>query len=554
MHFPRKEVVSPPFEIYISVMAKEQILNLDFDIRDDGVYLSVPRTSNDASTLSGIIKALEEKGVMNYDSVRIGDVIKRKRGAYERIGDIFKIYNKVKDQFIRVSVNPAEALITVYGTCQTQGVSITYDDIIYVLKKNKVVHGIDHEVIKNLLQGCMFDQAVVVASATLPRNGVDACIEEYVQVDASYKPKVFEGGKCNFKDMDTITQVHENDLLAVKIPASAGTNGTSVFGEPLPASPGQDLPLPGGENTVVSPEGTKLFAQQAGYLYRSEKGIAVGEVYVVNGNVDFSIGNLNYTGKVVIKKNINAGFEVKAGGDVFVSGEIEAARVISKEGSVRVEGGVFGKNTGSVTAARDVEATVVQDAEVFAEGIVRITKNAVNSQITATEGIECNTCIGGELKSYGSITVRMAGNTSLVKTRLTLCDREREKNLLKKKQLDELLRVLDIKIGQQEAGLKQMNKLLSAMGAGQANPKLIVQIKETLETYNAAKKKQEFLKQQLAKILPLTGRRMDFPGRIQIIGTCYPGTEIVILEHRVSIAEVFTKKTIFLENDEIKIV
>jgi uncharacterized protein len=291
----------------------------------------------------------------------------------------------------------------------------------------------------------------------------------------------------------------------------------------------------------------------AGFLYRSGDGIAVGELYIVRGHVDFSTGNIHYPGSVVVRQDVKSGFEIKAGRDIFIAGNIESAQVVSKEGSVHVDGGIYGKGNAAVVAAKDIEAGAVQEAEITAEGSVRIARSATNAEITAAGSIECNTCVGGRLKSHDSLTVGVAGSDSIsVRTVLELCDRETERATKKKEQLEGLLQTLNNAILTQEADLKRMNKLLTDIGAGKAGPELIVRIKATLAAYAANQKKREFLQRQLEKVVLPADRTSGFSGKIRITGTSYPGTDIVILGHNRHIIEPFSDKTLVLDNDEIK--
>ena len=83
--------------------------------------------------------------------------------------------------------------------------------------------------------------------------------------------------------------------------------------------------------------------------------IEVVNTYVVNGDVDYSTGNIQFNGNVVINGTVPDGFEVKAEGDIVVMKIAESARLEAGR-DIIIKGGVQGKGKGLVSAGRDIRS------------------------------------------------------------------------------------------------------------------------------------------------------------------------------------------------------
>ena len=59
--------------------------------------------------------------------------------------------------------------------------------------------------------------------------------------------------------------------------------------------------------------------------------MVVSPVFQLNGDVDFSSGDIDFRGNVSINGNVTAGFKVRASGDIEVNGFIENSEVVLRE-------------------------------------------------------------------------------------------------------------------------------------------------------------------------------------------------------------------------------
>ncbi|OGS37555.1 MAG: hypothetical protein A2293_11455 [Elusimicrobia bacterium RIFOXYB2_FULL_49_7] len=530
------------------ILDKQVMVNLTFEVREDGVYLTIPRDAQNLPSIEELKQTLESRGIMNYNLPRISDVIQHPRGIAERVGDPFRVYNKDKDRFLRIIPNPDQVKLTLFSTCEQFGLIPTEEDILFKLRQLNITNGIDREIIKDMIHKKKFDTEMVVASSVPALNGVDAKVDEKICIDSSRKPREASGA-INLRDLENLTQVKEGDTLAVKVLPTPGRDGVSVFGTPIKALSGKDQPLHAGENVKVSDDGNTLVAGKSGFVYRGKTGIAIGDVYAVKGDLDFSVGNLNYNGDIIIEKNVLPDFEVKGEKDITILGQADACVLISKDGSIHVNGGFFGMGKGRIEAAKDFETNILQEGEVVAGQRIRISKYAMNSKMTGNEKVECREVVGGETYAYGSIEVVNSGSVSGVRTLLSLIDRERESIKRKKEQVEQLILEIEKKMRTVEIHLKNTNKILAHTHVPPTA--LLDQIRQSLSEHTVCKKKDGFLREQLEKLKEQLQPPQDCPGFIRVEGACRVGSVIRIMDHEMEIKEVLTRKEFRLTKGEI---
>lgn len=462
-------------------------------------------------------------------------------------------YQRRMERYLRLQITPDEARMTVYSACQREGHPVTAEEALARLAQLNVVHGVDKAAVREITERKLYDREIAVARATRPVNGRDASVEEKVKVDFTHRPVEAAGVRTNLREMENLTQVREGQVLALKVPATAGADGTDVFGNPIKANPGLDLVLAAGENVKVSPDGNSLVSAKSGYVYRGKTGLSVGDVFAVKGDVDFSVGNLHYRGDVVIDKDVRPDFTVRAEKDVTVQGQAEACLLVSEKGSVLVRGGVFGMGKGKIEAAKAIESPIVQDADLSAGKSVRIAKVAMGARVFGAEAVECRDAVGGIFTSYKLLDLVNCGNASGIRTLLCLTDQERENLKKKKEQIGHLIEDLTARTRQIEIRLKGVNKAL-AHGRGAAPaPELLDQIRHGLLDLNLCRKKIGFLEGHGAKLDEQAKVRTDFPGRIRVTGACRAGTVVRILDHELEIREDIYKKEFRLEKGVIQI-
>ncbi|MBN4067074.1 DUF342 domain-containing protein [Simkania negevensis] len=309
-----------------------------------------------------------------------------------------------------------------------QSDTATYDDVLRVLKGNKVVKGIKRKAIETALKA----EKSLLSVVAQGRPAIDdrsSAIEKFFAADEfTAFASMMEHLTVDTRAVKNINIAERNQLLLTIgdiIPGEDGyrTDGTVV--ERKLVQEGAVIKL--GKNVYLSDNGKEIYAKAAGHISWMEElaFIDIEPVYIVDGNVDFSEGNVNFVGKVIIRGDVRPKFVVHSEGDIEIQGSIEDAVVESTTGNILVGGSIIHSNEGYVQAKGVVHAAIAMNANIRAKSIF-IEKEAINSRLIAE--VEINVTgspgvfVGGEAKVKHIMRVNVAGSDSWVLTKIHVGD------------------------------------------------------------------------------------------------------------------------------------
>lgn len=268
------------------------------------------------------------------------------------------------------------------------------------LEQAGVTHGLDPDHWRSLLpalrSGRERDPLISVAQATQATPGRDASFEWAVEMEGSRVGKVLEDGSVDFRERHLTTGVHEGELIGVLVPAVEGTPGTDVTGRPIQPSRPLNTEVVTDPRVTARPveRGTGFFAasgggvtrqieeHRSGQRVRQRIRLGISPVSNVDGDVDYSTGNIDFHGDVVIRGSVQPLFTVKATGSVAIGGYVEAGAFVAAGGDLTVKGGVVGAAT-ELVAHGSVFAKFIQEASVRAGGEVQAGAYIYNASVRA---------------------------------------------------------------------------------------------------------------------------------------------------------------------------
>lgn len=366
----------------------------------------------------------------------------------------------------------------------------------------------------------------LVAVGTPPRDGVDGSIRVLFEVgDQNVGPQEREDGSVDYKEVRQLANVKAGQLIAERIPPEKGVPGKAVTGEDLPPKDGKEAQFKIGKNVVVNPERTGMYAAIDGLVTRTDKDkLNVFPVYEVNGDVDYTTGNIDFVGTVVVRGNILTGFRVKASGDVRVTGGIEGAEV-EADGSIEISGGIIGSNKGYVKAGRNVKCSFVQEGNVIAGEDIIVSQSIMHSNVRAGRNVQCagakGLIVGGLVQAGERVTARMIGNSMSTATAIEVGVRP---------ELRQELNDLRTQIRQLTENLDKTEKALALLDQLASTGQLTAD-KLALRTKLTATKRQANVELSEAKdrILEIEKTLEDATmARVDAVNTLWGGTKIVI--------------------------
>ncbi len=297
----------------------------------------------------------------------------------------------------------------------------------------------------------------VIARGDAPINGKDGEVIYVKELSTALQREDHE--QINFKDVMRIPTVNEGDkLLEVKDP-DKGSPGLDVCGELVQPTPGKPVKLRAGTNVWWSAEDQSMYANIDGQISLGEQVIHIYPEYEVSGDIDMSVGNLDFVGTIVIRGNVPTGYTIQAKGDIKVYGLVEGATLIA-EGSIQISEGIAATGRGGIYAGLNVQAGYANQANIEAGQDILIENSIVHSQCIAREHIYCQNgnVIGGSLSAGLTIEAKDIGNRMNTPTELyfgvnkKIVEKERTLQSRKEKLTDSLqkLKLIGQKLHQKQ--------------------------------------------------------------------------------------------------------
>lgn len=323
---------------------------------------------------------------------------------------------------VHLSQNQMAAWIIIYPPIG-QGQEFDKNMLSQTLKQCKVSFGLDTALLESLptLENRYF-HIFPIARGVYPVDGVDGEVIDHFPRVIEHEVVVDEYNQVDYTSLNLVHNVQEGDVICdIKLETS-GVDGNTVTGSILHAHNGVKPPIPQRRNTALSEDGTKLLASCTGHVEFSVRSFQVRAVLDVSGDVDYSIGNINFLGDVHVRGDITSGFTVRAAGNIQVDGVVEAATV-EAGGNLVVACGVTGQDRAIIRAHQRIYSKYLENCYAYArEGIQ--TDCIINCNIYSDTDVLVRsgrgTIIGGTIRASKEISATIVGSKNETATTLIL--------------------------------------------------------------------------------------------------------------------------------------
>jgi hypothetical protein len=269
-----------------------------------------------------------------------------------------------------------------------EGQSLSMEYIEESLRDAGIVAGILHDEMEKLLEDA--DPSGKPASRVLARGTpADDADPAYLKLSQ----KLFDlrlygkekGGRVDFREARPFAIVQKGEALGRFLPPSPGTPGITVTGRVIEPGIKKRIPFEPGENTFR--DGDYIRAAISGRFVLQRLRFSVSEVLELDG-VDFRSGNIRYPGDVVLRGEICDGFSLSCGGDLYSAVPLDATEVMVK-GDLIVEGGIIGREPGTLKVGGAVRARFIENLELECRGSVRLEGVILQSRISTLGFVHC---------------------------------------------------------------------------------------------------------------------------------------------------------------------
>ncbi|MBT3343169.1 MAG: DUF342 domain-containing protein [Gemmatimonadetes bacterium] len=416
-----------------------------------------------------------------------------------------------------------------------------------------------------------------IAQGTSPVGGRDAQFEWSVQIDNDKPGKIMEDGSIDFRDRNMTTVAQEGDLLGKLIPPKPGKGGMDIYGNELKPPQPLNIEVVTDSRIYAEPEedgSMAFFCETGGGISSDEElktvkgrrhmriNIGVYPITNIEGDVDYSTGNIDFNGDVVIGGSVQSQFSVKATGTVTIGGYVEAGAYVTAGKDILIARGVVGTAT-ELVAGGDIMSKFIQEATVRATGTVKVGSYIFNASVRAGGEVQVpgmgegksRALVGGLIWGAQGVTARSIGSPYNTSTRLVVGvdpDQVNRADQIRANMhtCDNKQRALLKKLGVEHLDLDLIKQKLARVASAKQKQQMLMAVKRIAKIAELERNQQEELEEIAEEQRKLAQRT-----QINVLNDLFAGVEIRIGEHTELIREDAEKCSFRLvtEDEEQKI-
>ena len=290
--------------------------------------------------------------------------------------------------------------------------SLSAQQVKEMLAGKGIVFGIREDLESALASFSRASEDLMVAQGVVPVSGNDGWIEYCFEVKDRSQENI-RGRRADYHELGWIHNITKSESVAIVHPPENGTQGTTVRGKTIAANDGRRAEVRLGHGVEVDPKDpTRIIAAETGNAILAADGtIHVESTLTIRGNVDYSTGNIDFVGSVIVEGDVKTDFHVKAGGSITVQGNVEDA-TIDSGADVTIKNGFIGQGKGTLRAAGDVSVQHVLNQTIIAGHNIFIAREGVCATLQAGEKLDApsGVFVGCTLQAGVEADVRNLGN------------------------------------------------------------------------------------------------------------------------------------------------
>lgn len=303
-----------------------------------------------------------------------------------------------------------------------QGQGLQEEAIHQRLLRLRVIHGIDRNLIGRLVNQQLYFRLLSLANGEPPIHGEDGKLIDRIRTETRISAQKNEEGETDYRSLDNVFPIAKGDVIYEVIAPKPPAPGIDVQGARVPGRMGRPANVPKIKNTLLSEDGKALCSAIDGQITFRNNTFVVENTLIIDGNVDNSVGNQDYTGDITVNGDVLGGFTLRATGNIVIKGMVESANIYAG-GSITVGKGMNGNSRGVLEAGGDVKGKFFENCTVRIGGDLHagsiIWSNVYcdgSVYVTSDMGV----IIGGSLSVFRELEAKCIGSKSRRATEITL--------------------------------------------------------------------------------------------------------------------------------------
>ncbi len=460
------------------------------------------------------------------------------------MADINTTYVPPVDCVINVTItsNCSEVYVTV-DPPENGGKEVTFEAIMQELNNYKVCYGMNIDEVKRIADNRLYNERTLVAEWTPAVNGIDGTITYRFDKQVKIAPVEDDHGFVDYKNLGLIRTIHKGDVIADITHPTEGEPGTDVKGQTLRQIPGKKASFTVGTNTELNEDETQIIASTDGNINFKSNAFVVDQVVTIAGDVDASVGNINFVGDVIVKGEVMEGFKISSNGNIVVSGNVNGA-TLECDGDIVIKKGCINSKIvahGSVTINFCEHSNIRCDGDLISSNFVICDVYCGNLSVKGTHG----GLMGGSYTSLTSVEIPNIGTKNYTPTVLTVGDNallaEEKTGLLNdmeklKKTIDDLTLVINF-LNEKKKELHTLPEEKEQMLGNACRQKIVMgmdikKIQKRIDEIDTSLSNKQFLS-------------------IGCKGYMYPGVKIIINDQVFKVEAEYVRTRVSISEDGI---
>lgn len=239
---------------------------------------------------------------------------------------------------------------------------------------------------------------IVIAQGIAPTESKDGYIEKLF-TDEIEEVLEEKDGKVDYRNRFKIPTCSVGDVIAIIHPPVKGKEGVDVFGKPILPKPAKNVEVRPNRKVEIKEDGT-VIARESGRPAITGgvvKYFDIVNAYTVNHDIDIKTGNIFFSGDVIINGNVQEQMRVEAMGNIFISGNVYSATIISAQ-DVQINGTVI--NSQVISGQHGLFFSEVYKIVERLYRMIRVLKSSAKTLLDSLEQ-------QGQKISYGEVVAQL---------------------------------------------------------------------------------------------------------------------------------------------------
>lgn len=364
-------------------------------------------------------------------------------------------------------------------------------EIMALLEEYRLATGmVDHDAVNGLVESAKAQpdgtHHAVIATGTPSEDGVHASftldeslenafdeiarrrerIENHDDQSIASEPLIAEdGSSIDHRGRSAFVIVRRGDTLGTITESTPGRDGVTVRGEVIQAKGGRSLTLSLNNSTTIA--NGRLLAAVDGRLVHSIDEIRVETTLTIPQDVDYTTGNIDFPGDVVVRGGVKDQFVVRSQRDLHVERLVEAGEIRAGR-DARLDRGMAGRGTGTLSVGRHLIAHYLDGVDACVERDCVVDNEVKECTLTVNGTMRSPSCAfyGGVLRAARPVELGTVGSPGGAETTIEIGALSELDELTDR--IGRMLQTLDAERGHSADELRLLNEMIRNLTPQQA--------------------------------------------------------------------------------------